>query len=347
MNEYAKAGRVRPLATTGKTRSDGAPECADDGRGRRAGYEAVIWLGVMAPKGTPPAIVNRLNAEIRKIVSRARRARGMGEAGRGRDADDAGGIRPLCCRRHRQVGARRETIRRQARPVMPFTLKRIAASEGASSHGAECLERGRRQRCGVGAGTRAADGNGRDGARRLRRRGRDQGLALVGRALRRADSHGGDAGRARARRPCRPRRDSRRLARAHGHRRARGRAPVPRSAIATHCARRCWRQRHSSCPMWNARRRACISRMCCANWTSTTPLARACASSERRHRDGRTRQSSDRACLAARRSPKSITRRVSPSSDRCRRNSIWRPSIRRRFRPVRGNPASPDSSCRC
>src|SRR5438067_783601 len=34
------------------------------------GYEATIWLGVMAPKGTPPAIVNRLNAEITKIVSR-------------------------------------------------------------------------------------------------------------------------------------------------------------------------------------------------------------------------------------------------------------------------------------
>jgi len=33
------------------------------------GYEATIWLGVMAPKNTPPAIVSRLNAEIVKIVS--------------------------------------------------------------------------------------------------------------------------------------------------------------------------------------------------------------------------------------------------------------------------------------
>ena len=33
------------------------------------GYEATIWLGVMAPKATPPAIVDKLNAEIRKIVS--------------------------------------------------------------------------------------------------------------------------------------------------------------------------------------------------------------------------------------------------------------------------------------
>jgi len=33
------------------------------------GYEATIWLGMMAPKGTPPAIVSRLNAEITRIVS--------------------------------------------------------------------------------------------------------------------------------------------------------------------------------------------------------------------------------------------------------------------------------------
>jgi tripartite-type tricarboxylate transporter receptor subunit TctC len=33
-------------------------------------YDAVIWLGLIAPKATPPDIVTRLNAEITKIVSR-------------------------------------------------------------------------------------------------------------------------------------------------------------------------------------------------------------------------------------------------------------------------------------
>ena len=33
------------------------------------GYEAVIWLGIMAPAGTPKAIVERLNAEITKITA--------------------------------------------------------------------------------------------------------------------------------------------------------------------------------------------------------------------------------------------------------------------------------------
>ena len=70
MNEYAKAGRVRPLATTGTARSPVLPNVPTMNEAGVAGYEAVIWLGVMAPKGTPPAIVNRLNAEIRKIVAR-------------------------------------------------------------------------------------------------------------------------------------------------------------------------------------------------------------------------------------------------------------------------------------
>ena len=34
------------------------------------GYDAVIWLGIMAPRNTPRDIVNRLNAEITKITSR-------------------------------------------------------------------------------------------------------------------------------------------------------------------------------------------------------------------------------------------------------------------------------------
>ena len=70
MSEYAKAGKVRPLATTGKTRSTVLPNVPTMNEAGVAGYEAVIWLGVMAPKATPPAIVNRLNAETRKIVSR-------------------------------------------------------------------------------------------------------------------------------------------------------------------------------------------------------------------------------------------------------------------------------------
>ena len=71
MSEYARAGKVKALGTTGKSRSSvlpGVPTIAEAGV---AGYEAVIWLGIIAPKNTPPQIVNRLNAEITKIVGRA------------------------------------------------------------------------------------------------------------------------------------------------------------------------------------------------------------------------------------------------------------------------------------
>ena len=69
MSEQAKAGKVRALATSGKTRSGVTPNLPTLSEAGVPGYESVIWLGIVAPKGTPPAVVNRLNAEIGKIVN--------------------------------------------------------------------------------------------------------------------------------------------------------------------------------------------------------------------------------------------------------------------------------------
>ena len=69
MTEQIKAGRVKALATTGRTRSASLPDVPTMAEAGVPGYEATIWLGVMAPKGTPPAIVAKLNAEIGKITS--------------------------------------------------------------------------------------------------------------------------------------------------------------------------------------------------------------------------------------------------------------------------------------
>ena len=71
MSEHARAGKVKALGTTGKTRLTVLPAVPTIAEAGVPGYEAVIWLGLIAPKGTPSAIVNRLNAEITKIVSRA------------------------------------------------------------------------------------------------------------------------------------------------------------------------------------------------------------------------------------------------------------------------------------
>ena len=70
MNEHVKAGKVRALATSGKVRSGVMPDVPTLSEAGVPGYEAVIWLGLIAPKNTPPAIVNRLNAEVTKIVAR-------------------------------------------------------------------------------------------------------------------------------------------------------------------------------------------------------------------------------------------------------------------------------------
>ncbi len=69
MANMAKEGKVRGLATTGKARHANTPDMPTVAEAGVPGYEATIWLGLMAPKGTPPEIVNKLNAEVRKIVA--------------------------------------------------------------------------------------------------------------------------------------------------------------------------------------------------------------------------------------------------------------------------------------
>src|SRR4051794_2782094 len=71
MRPNAEAGQVKALATTGKQRSPLTPDVPTVAEGGVPGYEATIWLGVMAPAGTPKEIVDKLNAEIGKVVSRA------------------------------------------------------------------------------------------------------------------------------------------------------------------------------------------------------------------------------------------------------------------------------------
>jgi tripartite-type tricarboxylate transporter receptor subunit TctC len=70
MAPIAKSGRVRAIATTGKKRSEvmaGIPTVDESGV---KGYEAVIWLGIMAPAGTPKAVIDRVNGEMTKIAAR-------------------------------------------------------------------------------------------------------------------------------------------------------------------------------------------------------------------------------------------------------------------------------------
>jgi tripartite-type tricarboxylate transporter receptor subunit TctC len=67
MSELAKAGQVRALATTGLTRNPLTPDLPTVAE-TVPGYEATIWLGVMAPKGTPKDVIAYLNGVINKVI---------------------------------------------------------------------------------------------------------------------------------------------------------------------------------------------------------------------------------------------------------------------------------------
>ena len=69
MSEHIKAGKVKALATTGKARSAVLPDVPTASEAGVPGYEATLWLGLMAPKGTPVAVINKLNAELAKITA--------------------------------------------------------------------------------------------------------------------------------------------------------------------------------------------------------------------------------------------------------------------------------------
>ena len=66
---HIKSGRLRALAITTAARYPGLPELPTMIEQGVAGYDAAAWFGMMAPKGTPPEIVARLNTEINKILA--------------------------------------------------------------------------------------------------------------------------------------------------------------------------------------------------------------------------------------------------------------------------------------
>jgi len=68
MTEHIKAGKVKAMGTTGTARSSVMPDLPTISEAGVPKYEATIWLGLMAPKATPPALVERLNAEVSRIV---------------------------------------------------------------------------------------------------------------------------------------------------------------------------------------------------------------------------------------------------------------------------------------
>jgi len=67
-NAFLEAGHLRALAVTTKTRSPANPELPTMQEAGVPGYEVAGWYGMLAPAGTPRAIVDRLNHELVRIV---------------------------------------------------------------------------------------------------------------------------------------------------------------------------------------------------------------------------------------------------------------------------------------
>ncbi len=70
MNEFVKNNKVRAIATTGHARSWIMPNVPTVDEAGVPKFETTIWLGIMAPKGTPSEIVSKLNSTINRILSK-------------------------------------------------------------------------------------------------------------------------------------------------------------------------------------------------------------------------------------------------------------------------------------
>ena len=69
MVKHVRAGKLRALATTGTTRSTQLPDVPTIAESGYPGYSAYVWMGLLAPKGTPQAIVDKLNREFKTSLA--------------------------------------------------------------------------------------------------------------------------------------------------------------------------------------------------------------------------------------------------------------------------------------
>lgn len=77
---HIRAGKLRALAVTGSARSPQLPEVPTLAEAGVTGYEAYVWMGLLAPKGTPAAIVERLHREVVQALASAEVKNYMGAA---------------------------------------------------------------------------------------------------------------------------------------------------------------------------------------------------------------------------------------------------------------------------
>jgi tripartite-type tricarboxylate transporter receptor subunit TctC len=66
---HIKAGKLRPLAVTGARRSPQLPDVPTVIESGVPGYEAYVWMGLLAPRRTPPAVIDKLQRELVQVLA--------------------------------------------------------------------------------------------------------------------------------------------------------------------------------------------------------------------------------------------------------------------------------------
>jgi tripartite-type tricarboxylate transporter receptor subunit TctC len=69
ISPHVKSGKLRGLGVSGPRRSPVFPDLPTVSEAGVPGYETTAWGGLVAPAGTPKAIVTKLNAEINKAIA--------------------------------------------------------------------------------------------------------------------------------------------------------------------------------------------------------------------------------------------------------------------------------------
>ena len=78
---FVREGRVRVIAALGASRYEGLPEVPTVAESGLPGYDVDLWYSLVAPAGTPAQIVERLNADLRRVLEDAPTRRGLVERG--------------------------------------------------------------------------------------------------------------------------------------------------------------------------------------------------------------------------------------------------------------------------
>ena len=78
---HAKSGRVRPLAVGTPKRSPSLPDVPTVAESGFPGFDASLWLAIMAPAGTPAAVIDRLHKEVVAVIASPETAAALSKAG--------------------------------------------------------------------------------------------------------------------------------------------------------------------------------------------------------------------------------------------------------------------------